>query len=76
MEGNGAGVNGPRQPAACPSCGRAIGRDWKHCVYCGATLDDGCPACGAARLHVAGETFCHNCGAALRPQQEPPTVPL
>lgn len=77
MEGDGVGVNGRRATvAACPSCGRAIGHDWKHCVYCGATLDGGCPACGASRLHVAGETFCHRCGAALRPQQEPPTVPL
>ena len=76
MQQGGAGVNGGTAARTCPSCGRAIGRDWRHCVFCGTTLDVGCPQCGAPRLHVAGEAFCHRCGASLRVQPESPTVPL
>jgi Double zinc ribbon len=64
------------QTQQCPACGRAIERDWKHCVFCGATLGEGCPKCGAPRLNVAREAFCHACGAPLEPQQDAPTVPL
>lgn len=61
---------------SCPSCGRSIRGNWKHCIYCGATLD-GCPQCGAPRQNVEGETYCAECGAPLQSQVgDAPTLPL
>jgi hypothetical protein len=75
-DGDGGAAATLVQMQQCPACGRAIQSNWKHCVFCGATLGEGCPKCGAPRLNVAGEAFCHACGAPLEPQQDAPTVPL
>lgn len=66
---------GPRRAAACPQCGRPLRPQWKHCVYCGATVIATCPNCGFPRQNVPGEAFCHNCGAPLQPPPDLPTMP-
>ncbi len=62
--------------ASCRSCGRPVRTSWRHCIYCGAAVRDGCPRCGAPLQHVPGEAFCHECGAQLQPATDAPTVPL
>ncbi len=38
----GGGSANPAPPArACPSCGRAVQADWRHCPHCGAALTSG-----------------------------------
>jgi hypothetical protein len=77
------GANGTRTLAdvvlagmsVCPRCGREIRQEWKHCIFCGATMR-GCSRCGAPLQHVPGEAFCHECGAPLRTPPDAPTVPL
>ena len=72
----GPGVSGGlRRPGMCPQCGRPLRPQWKHCVYCGATVVAVCPNCGSPRQNVPGEAFCHNCGAPLQPPPDLPTMP-
>lgn len=66
---------GLRRPGMCPQCGRPLRPQWKHCVYCGATVVAICPNCGSPRQNVPGEAFCHNCGAPLQPPPDLPTMP-
>ena len=66
---------GMRRAGMCPQCGRPLRPQWKHCVYCGATVIAVCPACGSPRQNVPGEAFCHNCGAPLQPPPDLPTMP-
>jgi len=67
-------VAGAREAPRCPVCGREIEGAWKHCVYCGSAVAT-CPSCGAARLNIDDEAFCHECGAPLRPPPDSPTMP-
>lgn len=69
------GSGAPRRAGLCPQCGRPLRPQWKHCVYCGATVVAICPACGSPRQNVPGEAFCHNCGAPLQPPPDLPTMP-
>jgi ATP-dependent Clp protease ATP-binding subunit ClpC len=73
---SGATARTELQTASCPSCGRPVRAGWRHCIYCGATLREGCPRCGATLQHVPGEAYCHECGAQLQPTTDAPTVPL
>ena len=66
---------GMRRAGTCPQCGRPLRPQWKHCVYCGATVIAICPVCGSPRQNVPGEAFCHNCGAPLQPPPDLPTMP-
>lgn len=65
----------PVHSITCPSCGQAVRPGWKHCIYCGTTLN-ACPTCGAPRQDVPGEAFCAECGASLHSTTDLPTVPL
>jgi cell division protease FtsH len=49
----------------CLVCRRPVEENWKHCVYCGASLTRGCLNCGAPRVEVEGAHFCRACGIAL-----------
>ncbi|HEX6817396.1 MAG TPA: Clp protease N-terminal domain-containing protein [Ktedonobacterales bacterium] len=67
--------SGMRRAGTCPQCGRPLRPQWKHCVYCGASVIAVCPVCGSPRQNVPGEAFCHNCGAPLQPPPDLPTMP-
>ncbi len=49
----------------CPSCKREVRANWKHCVYCGASLAKVCAKCKAPRPDVEGARFCFECGSEL-----------
>ena len=49
----------------CPSCKRPVQLDWKHCVFCGASLARVCLKCGAPRPEIEGARFCFECGEPL-----------
>jgi ATP-dependent Clp protease ATP-binding subunit ClpA len=76
VSASGATARTEPRAASCPSCGRPVRAGWRHCIYCGATLREGCPRCGATLQHVPGEAYCHECGAQLQPTTDAPTVPL
>lgn len=44
----------------CPSCQRAVDRDWRYCAYCHTQIKKDCPSCG--RLLELGWTLCPYCG--------------
>jgi len=56
----------------CPSCKRPVQSNWKHCVFCGASLTKVCPNCGAPRPEIEGARFCFECGSPLEQQSESP----
>jgi uncharacterized Zn finger protein (UPF0148 family) len=56
----------------CLSCKRPVQLNWKHCVYCGASLARVCPNCGAPRPDIEGARFCFECGSPLEQQNESP----
>lgn len=49
----------------CPACKRPVQFNWKHCVFCGASLARACPKCGASYPEVEGARFCFECGGEL-----------
>lgn len=49
----------------CPSCRREMRPNWKHCVYCGASLATVCSRCGAPLPDIEGARFCFECGSEL-----------
>jgi hypothetical protein len=49
----------------CPSCKRPVQLNWKHCVFCGASLARICPKCGAPYPEIEGARFCFECGEPL-----------
>ena len=49
----------------CPSCKRPVQLNWKHCVFCGASLARICPKCGAPYPEIEGARFCFECGGPL-----------
>ena len=54
------------QPAAqtklCLSCTYEVLSNWKYCIYCGASLAQVCPNCGALFMQVEGARYCFECG--------------
>jgi hypothetical protein len=60
------------QTSFCLSCKRPVQLNWKHCVYCGASLARVCPNCGAPRPEIEGARFCFECGSPLEQQSESP----
>lgn len=54
------------QPAAqtklCLSCKYEVLSTWKYCIYCGASLAQVCPNCGALFMQVEGARYCFECG--------------
>src|SRR5260221_11967217 len=56
----------------CPACKRPVQLNWKHCVFCGASLAGVCPKCGAPRPEIEGARFCFECGSPLEQQSEAP----
>jgi len=52
----------PATSGVCPSCARAVGRGWKYCVYCGASLAQLCVRCRTPRLEIENARFCLECG--------------
>jgi hypothetical protein len=53
------------QSGLCPACKRPVQLNWKHCVFCGASLARACPKCGAPRPQIEGARFCFECGSPL-----------
>ena len=53
------------QAIQCPSCKREVQANWKHCVFCGASLSKVCPQCGTVQPEVEGARFCCSCGSPL-----------
>jgi hypothetical protein len=53
------------RPRVCISCQREVHSEWKHCVYCGASLAPRCSACGAPRPPLEDVRFCFECGSPL-----------
>lgn len=53
------------QASHCRACKREIQPDWKHCVYCGASLILVCPTCGTPRADIVDARFCFECGDRL-----------
>lgn len=51
---------------ACPTCQRAVQKGWKHCVYCGSTLQKRCPICGTPQPDLPDARYCCECGRPLR----------
>jgi hypothetical protein len=49
----------------CPSCKREVQSVWKHCVFCGETLEKNCPKCGTPVPGMEGVRFCFECGSPL-----------
>ena len=58
--------------SSCPSCKRPVQLNWKHCVFCGASLARVCPKCGAPRPEIEGARFCFECGSPLEQQNDAP----
>ena len=56
----------------CLSCKQPVQLNWKHCVFCGASLAKVCPKCGAPRPEIEGARFCFECGSPLEQQNESP----
>jgi len=52
------------QTKLCLSCKRELLAHWKHCIYCGASVLQACPTCGAPHIEVAGARYCFECGSA------------
>jgi hypothetical protein len=50
----------------CPACKREVLADWRHCVYCGASLAKVCSQCGSPRPELEGARFCLACGHRLQ----------
>ena len=49
----------------CPRCQREVQAYWKHCVFCGASLERKCRHCGSPYPEVEGARFCFECGKLL-----------
>jgi transcription antitermination factor NusG len=49
----------------CPRCQREVQAHWKHCVFCGASLERKCRHCGSPYPEVEGARFCFECGNPL-----------
>lgn len=49
----------------CTACKREVQVNWKHCVFCGASLSKICPQCGVTQPEVEGAHFCFTCGSSL-----------
>lgn len=72
----------PDRPAACDSCGAALGPDDAVCALCGTPAETPAPATGGAEGPACprcghhppvGSRFCNACGLELeRPPAEPP----
>lgn len=50
----------------CPTCRRVVQMGWKHCVYCGSTLQKYCPVCGTQQPDLPDARYCCECGRPLR----------
>ncbi len=61
-------INITAQASLCPACKRPVQLNWKHCVFCGASLARACPKCGAPRPQIEGARFCFECGSSLEEQ--------
>jgi hypothetical protein len=57
-------VHPASQTKLCLSCKRELLAHWKHCIYCGASVLQACPTCGAPHIEVAGAGYCFECGSA------------
>ncbi|HLH61801.1 MAG TPA: zinc ribbon domain-containing protein [Ktedonobacteraceae bacterium] len=53
------------QTNLCPACKRPVQPQWKHCVFCGASLTKTCPKCGAPYPEIERARFCFECGSEL-----------
>jgi ATPase family associated with various cellular activities (AAA)/Clp amino terminal domain, pathogenicity island component/Double zinc ribbon len=60
--GNGFMVDLAIQTRLCLACKHEGMIGWRYCVYCGATLAQQCPVCGAPSIQTEGERFCFQCG--------------
>lgn len=49
----------------CSACKKTVEASWKHCVYCGNTLQRVCTTCGTKQPVIEGARFCHECGMPL-----------
>lgn len=47
----------------CPTCQEHIQAAWKYCIYCGGSLQNRCPICGAAQPVLPGARYCCECGS-------------
>ena len=56
----------------CLSCKQPVQLNWKHCVFCGASLAQVCPNCGAPRPDIERARFCFECGSPLEQRSESP----
>jgi hypothetical protein len=50
-------------PAACPQCGKPVGKDQAYCASCGQRLRPACPKCGAGVQ--PGWKACPACGEKI-----------
>lgn len=49
----------------CPRCQREVRAHWKHCAFCGVSLERKCRHCGSPYPEVEGARFCFECGKPL-----------
>ncbi|TMC21632.1 MAG: AAA family ATPase [Chloroflexi bacterium] len=52
----------PQEEDLCVSCMHPIAPEWKHCIYCGISLEKVCPRCGVVWPDIVQLRFCSECG--------------